>query len=532
VAYFQQGVSNFLLGDFEKALTNFNDALAYLRGNDHIDYEQLGLSFQLYSCEIMFNRGLCYIYLQQKGPGMQDLINALKEKRKLAHDVINDAIKDKAVVGIGTIRFFSKHHADVYQGYTVFSILVGVIFRPHEAKVRNIFARDYLGKATLVATTVPDPGSGSGYKRTRAASVHGFDRNTSSSDGVSYSATNLVKPELQDRNRQQSEPPPMRRPLMLDDDQDTDLPPTPPLKAFSEQATSKSTKFTQSRSQSVPRGQEPLEHETTHHTWLPPRSQSLERPDILRSTSGQLPRSSETPGGSSSHRRIFSLSLRPKRSRPALGLRTQSLDVPSTTVIKSAEDNQPISANSSIRRNFKQRPDSIEEEDEGMTDILSAMDGWSPAAAKEREQRRSGSHLRRFSLRSRNTSLDRTHNPARSQPQTLTPLQSRPKIMLPMITTIADIQPTIRLKVHYGDDTRYIILSACTTFEDLSKAIAKKFKLNGDAFVMTTRDDDGDLITMADQDDLEASYWVSVEVAKGGDDEKEHGRLEVWVSKA
>lgn len=98
MAYFQQGVSNFLLGDFEEALANFNDALLYLRGNDQINYEQLGLNFTLFSCEIMFNRGLCYIYLQQTTPGMQDLKYASKEKKKLAHDVIDDAIKDKAEV--------------------------------------------------------------------------------------------------------------------------------------------------------------------------------------------------------------------------------------------------------------------------------------------------------------------------------------------------------------------------------------------------------------------------------------------------
>jgi tetratricopeptide (TPR) repeat protein len=37
VAYFQQGVSNFLMGDFEEALANFNDTLLYLRGNNNID---------------------------------------------------------------------------------------------------------------------------------------------------------------------------------------------------------------------------------------------------------------------------------------------------------------------------------------------------------------------------------------------------------------------------------------------------------------------------------------------------------------
>jgi tetratricopeptide (TPR) repeat protein len=98
VAYFQQGVSNFLLGDFEEALANFNDTLLYLRGNTYIDYDQLGLKFKLYSCEVLFNRGLCYIYLQQEGPGMQDFDFARKEKMTPDHEVIEDAIREKAEV--------------------------------------------------------------------------------------------------------------------------------------------------------------------------------------------------------------------------------------------------------------------------------------------------------------------------------------------------------------------------------------------------------------------------------------------------
>ena len=98
IAYFQQGVSNFLLGDFEEALVNFNDTLLYLRGNTSIDYEQLGLKFRLYSCEVLFNRGLCYIYLQQMGPGLQDLQYAAKEKVTTDHDVIHDAIRENAEV--------------------------------------------------------------------------------------------------------------------------------------------------------------------------------------------------------------------------------------------------------------------------------------------------------------------------------------------------------------------------------------------------------------------------------------------------
>ncbi len=98
VAYFQQGVSNFLVGDFEEALANFNDTLLYLRGNSMIDYAQLGLMFKLYSCEVLFNRGLCYIYLQQKEAGMQDFSFAEKEKVVEDHNVINEAIKEEAEV--------------------------------------------------------------------------------------------------------------------------------------------------------------------------------------------------------------------------------------------------------------------------------------------------------------------------------------------------------------------------------------------------------------------------------------------------
>lgn len=98
VAYFQQGVSNFLLGDFEEALANFNDTLLYLRGNTSIDYEQLGLKFRLFSCEVLFNRGLSYIYLQQMESGLQDLQFASKEKVTPDHDVIDEAIREQAEV--------------------------------------------------------------------------------------------------------------------------------------------------------------------------------------------------------------------------------------------------------------------------------------------------------------------------------------------------------------------------------------------------------------------------------------------------
>ncbi|KAK0711675.1 hypothetical protein B0H67DRAFT_298610 [Lasiosphaeris hirsuta] len=200
VAYFQQGVSNFLLGDFEEALANFNDTLLYLRGNTAINYDQLGLMFKLYSCEVLFNRGLCYIYLQQKEAGMQDLAYAAKEKMVEDHNVIEEAIKEEA------------------EGYTVFSIPVGVVYRPNEAKVRNLKTKDYLGKARLVAASDrTNAFTGFAGSEIKNATSKGEVKDDRPVESLSFAATNLVKPGLQSR-RQQSEPPNSRNVF----------PPTPP----------------------------------------------------------------------------------------------------------------------------------------------------------------------------------------------------------------------------------------------------------------------------------------------------------------
>ena len=47
IAYFQEGVSNFLLGDFEEALANFNDALLVCSIYDYVDYSTFVETFAL-----------------------------------------------------------------------------------------------------------------------------------------------------------------------------------------------------------------------------------------------------------------------------------------------------------------------------------------------------------------------------------------------------------------------------------------------------------------------------------------------------
>ncbi|KAJ7502895.1 NADPH oxidase regulator NoxR [Mycena galericulata] len=135
VAYFQCGVSNFLLARYELAYKDFEEALLYLRGNQAINYEQLGLKFRLFSAEVLFNQGLSLIYLGRVEEGLADMEEAKRVKATDEHNVIDDAIQDRG------------------EGYTVFSIPVGVLYRPNEKKINNAGAKDYMGKAKLIAAS-------------------------------------------------------------------------------------------------------------------------------------------------------------------------------------------------------------------------------------------------------------------------------------------------------------------------------------------------------------------------------------------
>ncbi|ORY05965.1 hypothetical protein K493DRAFT_310760 [Basidiobolus meristosporus CBS 931.73] len=145
VAYFQKGVSNMILKDFEAAFEDFNDALLYLRGNLYIDYAQLGLEFKLFSCEVLFNRALCYFYLGEDALGMNDLLAAQKEKQTSKHSIIDRAIDNKA------------------QDCPFFSIPRGVLYRPCESKIKNSKKVDYLGNSKLIAAA-DDKDTFTGFK--------------------------------------------------------------------------------------------------------------------------------------------------------------------------------------------------------------------------------------------------------------------------------------------------------------------------------------------------------------------------------
>ena len=83
--------------------------LTYLIRN----YEQLGLNFRLFSAEVLFNKGLSLVYMRRPQEGLADMEEGRREKATPEHDVIDDAIRERA------------------EGYTVFSIVSVIRFFVH-----------------------------------------------------------------------------------------------------------------------------------------------------------------------------------------------------------------------------------------------------------------------------------------------------------------------------------------------------------------------------------------------------------------
>ncbi|KAM0720029.1 hypothetical protein Q7P37_004164 [Cladosporium fusiforme] len=488
VAYFQQGVSNFLLGDFEEALANFNDTLLYLRGNRWIDYDQLGLKFKLYSCEVLFNRGLCYIYLQQKDAGLQDLMYAAREKAVLDHDVIDEAIKEQA------------------EGYTVFSIPVGVIYRPNEAKVKNLKKQDYLGKARLVAAYEQqhqDP------RRQAALAAMGIDDRPG--DKLSYGALNLVKPGLSSRSRQQSEPP-MHRNV---------FPPTPPPELekpetvqVQKRRSSESLHSQKSSVQASRPAAKPLRLELGAAAFDQKAQSERPRMGTKRSESERPQPRREFSDVSTRNSHEGPKRPEPRRSHtyaqvPEVQVQQDPIEAHSTTSAISISSPQSSYSrpNSQHKRSrsgaysLHQAHQSIIEDPEGESegfDTSSTLSASPPLAYEIVSPSK-------YSTRSR-------HHRSQSRCVAAPPPMRK-----------------IRIKVHAPEDTRYIMASAEPVYVALLEQIKVKFGLKGDVR-LRIKDEDGDMVTVGDQDDLELAVQGCREAAMA--EKAEMGKMEIWLKDA
>ncbi|GAB1285541.1 Neutrophil cytosol factor 2 [Apodemus speciosus] len=156
VAYFQRGMLYYSMEKYDLAIKDLKEALTQLRGNQLIDYKILGLQFKLFACEIvehsnkadtdestiqskvLYNIALMHAKKEEWKKAEEQLALATSMKSEPRHSKI-----DKAMESIWKQKLFEP-----------VVIPVGRLFRPNERQVAQLAKKDYLGKATVVASVV------------------------------------------------------------------------------------------------------------------------------------------------------------------------------------------------------------------------------------------------------------------------------------------------------------------------------------------------------------------------------------------
>ncbi|XP_004579034.2 neutrophil cytosol factor 2 isoform X2 [Ochotona princeps] len=146
VAYFQRGMLYYHLERYDSAIKDLKEALTQLRGNQLIDYKILGLQFKLFACEVLYNIALMYAKKEEWKQAEEQLALALNLKSEPRHSKV-----DKAMECVWKQKL-----------YEPVLIPMGRLFRPNERQVAQLAKKDYLGKATVVASVV-DQDSFSGF---------------------------------------------------------------------------------------------------------------------------------------------------------------------------------------------------------------------------------------------------------------------------------------------------------------------------------------------------------------------------------
>uniref|UniRef100_A0A3Q3LBK9 Neutrophil cytosolic factor 2 n=1 Tax=Mastacembelus armatus TaxID=205130 RepID=A0A3Q3LBK9_9TELE len=139
VAFFQRGLTFYRKKRYEESLGDFQYAFKALRGNQLIDYKALGLRYKLYACEVLHNMALVEAQLGNWEKAQENLVKALDYKTEVKLTVI-----DRALQSILKQKLFKP-----------VEFPPKVLFKPNKHYVAELEKKDYLGKAKVVASVVP-----------------------------------------------------------------------------------------------------------------------------------------------------------------------------------------------------------------------------------------------------------------------------------------------------------------------------------------------------------------------------------------
>lgn len=139
VAFFQRGITFYKKNRYEESLADFQHAFRTLRGNQLIDYKALGLRYKLYACEVLHNMALAEAQLGNWEKAQQNLVKALDYKTDAKLNIIDKALQSTLKQKLfKLVEFPSKE-----------------LFKPNKHYVAELEKKDYLGKAKVVSSVVP-----------------------------------------------------------------------------------------------------------------------------------------------------------------------------------------------------------------------------------------------------------------------------------------------------------------------------------------------------------------------------------------
>ncbi|XP_049907324.1 NADPH oxidase activator 1-like isoform X2 [Epinephelus moara] len=140
VGFFQRAAVMMQINRLEEALSDCIWAQKHMRGNMVIDYRQLGLRFKLYSWQVLYNAAAVYCRMGQWERAREVLLSASQER------------------GGGRGGQLEAALDSVLRGEVLAPLQVpeNVVFRPSKQDVEQLKQRDFLGKAKVISSMIPN----------------------------------------------------------------------------------------------------------------------------------------------------------------------------------------------------------------------------------------------------------------------------------------------------------------------------------------------------------------------------------------
>ncbi|KAK6361778.1 hypothetical protein TWF730_005494 [Orbilia blumenaviensis] len=541
IAHFQRGVSNFLLSNFAEALKDFTNALRFLRENLYINYEQLGLKFCLYRCEVLFNRGLCYKYLGREDKASRNFEYSAREKMVTErHDVCDEAV------------------GNCGEGYTVFSVPVGVVFRLTEGKTQATFVPPQMEvKKTSSKTSSSSPTTAThlkaksldetksshkglaGLSKTRLLPKRSIStlnkarhtddtssNNSSSSSSKTVQRSATTTGALGGRPR----PPPL-----------TELG-KPSSRSLSTKKSSHEIRRPEDSSAKKSSSHEHRRPEDPNTKKSPLRSTTVKKSiaDVMNSGSSYLHSSSSSDESTSNN-------TRPQRSMTARRAPAPEPIKPLTIKKQTAELKVPQGQKQKV---LPPTPQQLKEKqlptlppkpskspdfshkykaEEMLPSIQLQRDGRDSGLGTEEEDGDDSDddipdyYGSEWSGRSRSswaTSVEEC-------PEEEAEAERKDKMRLRRRTVAVEVVKKIKLKIHFEDDLIAIMITPDISYKDFTGRVMDKLKLGSEGKIRF-KDEDGHQVLLGDQEDLDGAIDICERVARKTSNPV--GKIEVWVS--